>query len=280
MQQVGLTAGDVGIKVSTRAVLSELLSSIGLPDEQFASTCVLIDKLDKLPEDEVRSSLIEAGLTDEAVSKLLTTLQLTDFEQIEEVMGADSPALLQLKKLFDLCGAYGLRDWLVLDLSVVRGLAYYTGVVFEGFDRSGELRAIFGGGRYDKLLSTFGGEDVAAAGFGFGDAVIMELLEVKGLLPKLSASNVEAVVFAMNEDLLPKALEIATSLRQAGRKVDMVLQPKKPKWVYKHADRLDAKYVVLLAPQEAEQGLVRVKNLESGDQDDVPFADVVSAVAL
>lgn len=278
MRQVGLSAADVGIKVSTRAVLSELLSSLGLPEEQFASTCVLIDKLDKLPEEEVRTALLEQGLSDDAVTVLLSTLQLTDFEELEKAMGADSPALCQLKQLFELARAYGLHDWLVLDLSVVRGLAYYTGVVFEGFDRSGELRAIFGGGRYDKLLGTFGGDNLAAAGFGFGDAVIMELLESKQLLPQIPASTVEVVVFAMNSELVEQAMRLATSLRAAGRKVDMVLQPKKTKWLFKHADRLDAQYVVLLAPKEAEQGLVRVKNLKNGEQSDVPFEDIIGAI--
>jgi len=278
MKQVGVTAADVGIKVSTRAVLAELLSSIGLPDAQFASTCVLIDKLDKMPEAEVSALLVDKGLTPEAVSKLLATLQLTDFGALEEAMGADSPALTELKTLFDMCDAYGLREWLVLDLSVVRGLAYYTGVVFEGFDRSGELRAIFGGGRYNRLLSTFGGDDVAAAGFGFGDAVIMELLESKKLLPALPASSVQAVVYAMDGALLPKAMGLASELRSAGVRVDMVLQPKKTKWVFKHADRLDAKYVVIVAPSEAEQGLVRIKNLGNGEQSDVPFDELVGAV--
>merc|ERR1719231_511317 len=106
----------------------------------------------------------------------------------------DSPAVQDLKQLFELAKAYELDDWLVLDLSVVRGLAYYTGTVFEGFDRSGELRAIFGGGRYDKLLGTFGGEDLAAAGFGFGDAVIVELLRMKGLLPELRSCGANAVL--------------------------------------------------------------------------------------
>mmetsp|Transcript_16244 Transcript_16244/g.40964 ORF Transcript_16244/g.40964 Transcript_16244/m.40964 type:complete len:493 (-) Transcript_16244:133-1611(-) len=278
MRRVGLTSADVGIKVSTRAVLAELLSKIGLPNERFAETCVLIDKLDKLPEEEVRQALLQQGLSDDGVSTLLSTLKLVDFATLEEAMGADSPALTDLKRVFSLADAYGLSDWLVLDISVVRGLAYYTGVVFEGFDRSGELRAIFGGGRYDKLLSTFGGDDLPAAGFGFGDAVIMELLESKKLLPDLPTSMVDAVVFAMNDELLPQAMQLASTLRAAGRNVDMVLQPKKTKWIFKHADRLDAKFVVLLAPQEAEKGLVRVKNLGEGTQIDVEFASIVSAV--
>ena len=92
---------------------------------------------------------------------------------------------MDLKRVFELAKSYGYDDYLVFDASVVRGLAYYTGIVFEGFDRAGNLRAICGGGRYDKLLETFGGENHPCVGFGFGDAVIVELLSDKGLLPSI-----------------------------------------------------------------------------------------------
>merc|ERR1719231_1335753 len=122
----------------------------------------------------------------------------------------DSPAVQDLKQLFELAKAYELDDWLVLDLSVVRGLAYYTGAVFEGFDRTGELRAIFGGGRYNKLLGTFGGDDLPAAGFGFGDAVIMELLTMKNLLPAARTAAAGGwLVACQNDDLRPTAMAAA-----------------------------------------------------------------------
>lgn len=111
----------------------------------------------------------------------------------------------------------------MFDASVVRGLSYYTGVVFEGFDRAGELRAICGGGRYDKLLSALGGEDRPMVGFGFGDAVIMELVNDKGLLPEsLKRGSVDDVVYPMSATLRPAAMEIAARLRAAGRAVDLV----------------------------------------------------------
>eukprot|EP00308_Calcidiscus_leptoporus_P004298 CAMPEP_0119362786 /NCGR_PEP_ID=MMETSP1334-20130426/9732_1 /TAXON_ID=127549 /ORGANISM="Calcidiscus leptoporus, Strain RCC1130" /LENGTH=484 /DNA_ID=CAMNT_0007378039 /DNA_START=73 /DNA_END=1527 /DNA_ORIENTATION=+ len=274
MRSVGLTAAEVGIKVSTRSVLAELLSKLGVPDERFAATCVLVDKLDKMPAAEVRGALVESGLPAESADTLLKALAVTDFGVLREVMGHDSPAVRELESLFDLAEAYGYNEWLVLDLSVVRGLAYYTGVVFEGFDRSGELRAIFGGGRYDKLLSTFGGEDVPAAGFGYGDAVIVELLKARGLLPTLPSSSVEVVVFAMGAELQPQAIGVAAALRAAGRKVDLLLEQKKAKWVFKHADRLQAGHVVVVAAAEAAQGLVRVKRLSDGQQEDVPIAEL------
>jgi len=245
-----------------------------VPDERFAATCVLVDKLDKMPAAEVRGALVESGLPAESADTLLKALAVTDFGVLREVMGHDSPAVRELESLFDLAEAYGYNEWLVLDLSVVRGLAYYTGVVFEGFDRSGELRAIFGGGRYDKLLSTFGGEDVPAAGFGYGDAVIVELLKARGLLPTLPSSSVEVVVFAMGAELQPQAIGVAAALRAAGRKVDLLLEQKKAKWVFKHADRLQAGHVVVVAAAEAAQGLVRVKRLSDGQQEDVPIAEL------
>merc|ERR1719460_654326 len=144
-------------------------------------------------------------------------------------MGEGSAAVAELRSLFSLADAYGIRDWLVLDLTVVRGLAYYTGIVFEGFDRSGELRAIFGGGRYDKLLGSFGGEDLPAAGFGFGDAVIVELLKMTDKLPALSRTEVRAVVFPFDEQLRETAMG-AAAVRGAGMATDLVLDKKKTKW--------------------------------------------------
>ena len=123
---------------------------------------------------------------------------------------------------------------------MVRGLAYYTGIVFEGFDRKGQFRAICGGGRYDKLLELFGDEKIPAVGFGFGDAVIVELLRSKNLLPETSYSGVQIVLFSMMESLRPDACSAAMKLREAGYSVDVILSNKKPKWVFQHADRLNA----------------------------------------
>ena len=151
------------------------------------------------------------------------------------------------------------------DASVVRGLAYYTGTVFEAFDRGASLRAVCGGGRYDHLLSTFGGRDVPAVGFGFGDVVILELLKDKGRLPALGR-GIDDVVTAWRPALHPAAVEVATRLRAAGRRVDLVLDDKKVKAAFKHAARVDAARLVLVAPDEWARGEVTVKDLRRGEQ--------------
>lgn len=200
------------------------------------------------------------------MEKLTEVLTNTSVESIRNVLGEESVAVQQLERLFELCEAYGIEDWILFDASVVRGLAYYTGVVFEAFDRKGELRAIAGGGRYDKLLETFGGDPTPAAGFGFGDAVIVELLKERNVLPSFESSGIDSVVFAMTTDLYGAAVDVATKLRSAGQSVDVVLEPKKTKWVFKHADRLGAKYCVIVAPDEFEKGEVSVKDLMAGEQ--------------
>mmetsp|Transcript_20243 Transcript_20243/g.22928 ORF Transcript_20243/g.22928 Transcript_20243/m.22928 type:complete len:516 (-) Transcript_20243:46-1593(-) len=273
-ERVGLTSDDVGIKVNSRMVIGEVLTELGIPEEKFAATCVLVDKLEKVPLDAIQGDLEELGLDRSVVEKLTTVLTNKSVEAIAEVLGPDSSAVEQLNQLLSLCKSYGIDDWIIFDASVVRGLAYYTGIVFEAFDRKGELRAIAGGGRYDKLLETFGGDPTPAAGFGFGDAVIVELLKERNILPTFESSGIDSVVFALNSDLYNPAIDIATKLRKAGQSVDVVLEQKKTKWVFKHSDRIESRFVVIVAPDEHDNGEVSIKNLATGEQNSVKIDEL------
>jgi len=274
-KNVGLTSDDVGIKVNSRLVLAEVLEELGIPEEKFAATCVLVDKLEKVPLDAIQGDLTELGLSREVIEKLTSVLTNKSVESLKAVLPETSKAIPELNSLFELCEAYGIQDWIQFDASVVRGLAYYTGVVFEAFDRRGELRAIAGGGRYDKLLETFGGEPTPAAGFGFGDAVIVELLKERDILPSFDdLTNIDAVVFAMKPELYAPCVKVAQILRENGQSVDVIMQNKKTKWVFKHADRINAKNVVIVAPDEYENGEVSIKNLEKGEQTTVKIDEL------
>uniref|UniRef100_A0A7S2S5G9 histidine--tRNA ligase n=1 Tax=Eucampia antarctica TaxID=49252 RepID=A0A7S2S5G9_9STRA len=267
---IGLTSDDVGIKLNSRLIISELSTKLDIPADKFAQTCVLIDKLEKVPLDAIQSDLEELGLKREVVEKLVAVLSGDNtLQNMETVLTEDSEAIQQLKELMELCKAYDIQDWIQLDFSVVRGLAYYTGAVFEAFDRTGTLRAIAGGGRYDSLLETFGGDSTPAVGFGFGDAVIVELLKERNLLPSLDEINtVDSVVYAMKPELYSTAIQVAQTLRQAGQSVDVILEPnKKTKWVFKYAaDRIKANYCVIIAPQEYENNQVSIKDLKQKEQ--------------
>lgn len=270
---VGLTSEDLVIRISSRKVLEEVLGSLGIEGETFAQTCVIIDKMDKLPADVIEAQLSELGLSAEAISKIVNVLAITDIDSLKSSLSSESSAVSELQSLFSLCDSYGISDWVSFDASVVRGLAYYTGPVFEAHDRAGNLRAICGGGRYDKLIGTLGGNDLPATGFGFGDMVVMELLADKGLLPELS-SGVGDVVFGMGPELRDAAMKVAGKLRASGRTVDLVLEDKKMKWVFKHAERCGASRLVMVMPDEWADRKVRIKDLDSGEESTVAMEDM------
>lgn len=270
-KRLGITSKDVGIKVSSRKVLQAVLNRFDVPAEDFAPVCVVVDKIEKLPREKIVEELGALSVAEDAIDGILNAMEMRKISDLEKLLGADSDAVADLKSLFQQAESYGYADWLVFDASVVRGLSYYTGIVFEGFDRNGELRAICGGGRYDKLLGALGGQDQPMVGFGFGDAVIMELVNDKGLLPEsLKTGSVDDLVYPMSAELRGQAITIATQLRASGRSVDLVLDnDKKPKWAFKRAERAGAKRVVLLGEKEWEQGLVRVKDLETREEVDL-----------
>ena len=269
-KSVGLTHDDVVVRISSRKVLEEVLGSLGIEGDSFTKTCVIVDKMDKLPEETVSAQLSDLGISDSSITTIQSVLSVTDLPELRDMLSPDSMAVSELERLFQLLESYGISDWTKFDASVVRGLAYYTGPVFEAQDRGGELRAICGGGRYDKLIGTLGGRDLPATGFGFGDMVIMDLLSDKGLLPDIS-SRVSDVVFSMDESLRGAAMEVSSKLREEGRTVDLVLEPKKMKWVFKHAERTGADRLVMVMPAEWESGKVRIKDLQTGEESDIEF---------
>lgn len=270
---VGLNADDLVIRISSRKVLEEVLGSLGISGDAFAATCIIVDKMDKLPAETVEQQLSEQGLNSDAIAAIQSTLGLSDLDSLASALGEGSEAVAELATLFDLVDAYGISDWVAFDASVVRGLAYYTGPVFEAHDRAGKLRAICGGGRYDRLLSSLGGNDMPATGFGFGDMVIMELLNEKGLVPDLPSGN-QDIVIAIDENLRSAAMSVATKLRASGRLVDLVLEDKRMKWAFRHAERTGAQRLVMVMPDEWAAGNVRIKELESGEESDVAVGDL------
>ena len=278
-QRLGLTAEEVGIKVNSRAVLEALLAKYGIrkgdttgedEGDVFAKACVIIDKLDKIGGPAVTELLAEIGVSAESAAAILQALEAPTIEALGDIVGADSEALQEVQRLFELAASYGIADYLIFDASVVRGLAYYTGIVWEAFDKKGELRAIMGGGRYDRLLELYGGEkcQIPCVGFGFGDCVIVELLKETNKLPDFTKpSGVDYVVCAYSLDLYGAAAGIANSLRQLGWTVDLMPTPKKKVAnSFKHADQTGARRMVFVAPTEVAKGVVRVKDLRTKDK--------------
>lgn len=212
-------------------------------------------------------------------------MQLKTVDEFAALLGGDCEGVGEVRRLLQLLEeGYGIsQEWVRFDCSVVRGLAYYTGTVFEGFDKKGQLRAICGGGRYDNLLSSMGAaQSVPAVGFGFGDAVITELLESLDLMPQLDGPaappTADVVVYAMDEGLRGRALALATQMRQDSLRVDVVLDERKPKWALQRADRTRAPVLLMLASEEHARGEVVVKNLKMRTQVTVPYKDFLLTV--
>ena len=270
---IGLTAKDIVIRVSSRKVLEEVLGSLGLEGDIFAQTCIIVDKMDKLSSDVIEDQLSDLGHDSKVVTTIQAVLGIKDMNSLQKALKDESVAVSELNLLFDAIDSYGISEWVEFDASIVRGLAYYTGAVFEAHDRTGEFRAICGGGRYDKLLSTLGGKDLPATGFGFGDMVIMELLAEKGLIPEL-VSDIDDIVITLNSDLRNAAVMVAASLRNSGRTVDLVLEDKKMKWAFKHAERIGAARLVLLAPDEWSRKMVKIKDLDTGEESEISLKDI------
>jgi len=273
LEGVGLTEEDVVIRVSSRKVLEEALGSLGIEGDAFAQTCIIVDKMDKLSPEVINEQLTELGHSPKVISKIQSTLGVKHLNSLKKVLKPDSEALKELTTLFEAIESYGISDWVEFDGSIVRGLAYYTGSVFEVNDRKGEFRAICGGGRYDKLLSTLGGKDLPATGFGFGDMVIMELLKDKNLLPQL-LSGVEDIVIALDPELKNVAVKVASVLRDSDRLVDLVLENKKIKWAFKHAERVGANRIIIVAPEEWNRQKIKVKDLQSGEEFETTLEEI------
>jgi histidyl-tRNA synthetase len=275
LDRLGLEPGDVRMRLSSRRLLEETLRRFlaGRP-EVFAPLCVVVDKLGKIGADAVVEQLTDpAGpirLDPGAAREVVGLLTLKDLGEAARHAPPDSPAVAELRLLFELLAAYGVAERVDFDASVVRGLAYYTGIVFEAFDREGKLRAVCGGGRYDRLVETLGGPSIPAVGLGFGDAVILELLEEKKRLPVL-ARGLDDVVLPFGDAERPAAIRLASRLRTAGRSVELVLGGVRLRRALADADRSGAARLLWIGPEELGRGVARVRNLATGEESDEPL---------
>ncbi|MFO0690103.1 MAG: histidine--tRNA ligase [Myxococcota bacterium] len=276
LDALGLARGKVKVRLNSRALLEESLRTgvLAKRPEVFAPLCVVIDKLDKIGAEAVTELLCDpagaVGLSAGEAESVLAMLAARSLDEAARFAARESTALADLRRLYALLEAYGIADQVPFDASVVRGLAYYTGVVFEAFDAAGSLRAIAGGGRYDRLAETLGGKPVPAVGFGFGDAVIGELLEDEGLWPAL-ARDVQDVVFAFGPEEKPAAIAVATRLRAAGRRVELALGTAKLKRVLGDADKAGVERVWLIGEDERARGVVKVRDLAKKVEHEEPL---------
>ena len=229
MRELGLTADDVRARVSDRRLLTALLGAIGVLEAQLPVVFAAVDKMEREPRESIAARLTAAGLSAATVDRLYVLVQGTDWIAVRAEYGAHAGVaehVARLDRYLDALDAMGLREWVRIDLSIVRGLAYYTGIVFELFDARGEFRAICGGGRYDALLAALGPVDLPALGFGMGDVVLGELLRARGLMPQWEPA-LDWWVVAGEGVPVAAVLRAARALREQGFSAEYVLNAEK-----------------------------------------------------
>lgn len=254
LRRMGLDSKDFKVHVSSRKFLGELLEKSGIAAEKHAQVFLALDKRGKMPDTEIAAMLKDGGLNDAEVAATFAIMDTKSYEECPE-----------LKELFRLAEIAGFADCLMFDISVIRGLSYYTGIVFECFDTAGEFRAIFGGGRYDNLLTTIGGQPTSAVGLGFGDVVVTELLKSRLGTDAAKVKKGVAVGFMFPEQR-DAALKLAATLRKAGEKVNLSLKSQKPKKFFGAADSSGASSAVFLGPDDVEKGVAKLKNMETREE--------------
>lgn len=271
----GLKEGEFFVHVGSRALLGDLFQATGIPTEQFEAVCLALDKRDKQPPEAIAELLRSASFTDEQIEKTFELLEIEDLAAAARFLDAKTPALENAEQFFAVMDTYDLGGFVKFDISIVRGLAYYTGIVFEAFDSKRKFRALFGGGRYDNLLSSLGGKTMPCVGLGFGDVVVVELLKDLGHTLAGHAA-LDACIGFLSDDDHEAALRAARALRDAGRRVDVDLRPAKAKKFFTRTSRTGARFAIFIGPAEREKGSYTIKDLGAGTQEEATLEQLAA----
>ncbi len=276
LRDLGLGHEDFYARVSDRRLLTAILDALGVGEQALPAAFGVVDKVEREPADRTIERLTgEVGMSGASARELLDTLDF-GIEAIEARFASRDdagPYVERLSSYLATLRAMGLGDYVEVDLKIVRGLAYYTGIVFELFDRKGELRAICGGGRYDRLLELVGGEPLPAVGFGMGDVVLGELLQDRELVPDVT-HRIDYFVVSVTAEQRAEALRIAQALRAKGHSVAYALREQGVGKQLKAAGKEGAREALILGPEELARGVVTARNLGDGAEREIRLAEL------
>lgn len=267
-KRVGLGPDKVRLAVNDRKLMNAEVAALGVEGEMRRLVFQLIDRRDKLAPQAWESYALDQGLTIGQLDGLKELLDNGDLWQ-------RSP---DLRRAFEILAVMGLGDYARFDPQVIRGLDYYTGIVFEAKDLDGG-RAILGGGRYENLVAAVGGDPLPASGFAMGDVMIGVVLEKYGLLPRFDLNPAQALVTVFDSERLPGAFKLAAELREAGLKTLVYPEASKLQRQLKYADRSGVRYVLIAGPDEEAAGVVTVKDLMTRTQETLPRGEAVQRLA-
>lgn len=276
----GLSDEDFYVRLSDRNLWVLYLAALGYEDEAIGGILGVVDKWERMPEEKLLAQLqevagdgaaelkgaVDAFLKLDSVEAIRS--RFAELESSDEAKSELEARLSDWEVLLDGLGAMSLASFIKIDLSIVRGLAYYTGFVFEAFDKKGEFRALAGGGRYDTLVKKMGGPDMPAVGFGMGDVVLGELLKARGKMPQF-VDSLDFYVVSGGEAEKLAALSDVALLRQAGYSVEYGLKPQAFGKQFKVATGSGARFALIYGSEELERGVVKLRNLADRAEQDV-----------
>lgn len=265
---VGLTPNEVKIMVNSRALMEQKISELGIDVSEKTKVFNLIDRRDKMSKSEWEAYGRDEGFTLEQIEGFLAIIG-------DKELYKSSPELMRFFRALD---AYGISDYVEFDGRVVRGLDYYTGIVFEARDIGENSRAILGGGRYDNLVGDVGGEPLPGIGFAMGDVVLPIVLKEFNRLPELDLQPAKVLITVFDNDSFEQSISLAVMLRKSGINALVFPDAAKLGKQFKFADRLALNFVLVLGPDEIAKGQVQVKNLKDGEQISIPRDDIAAFI--
>jgi histidyl-tRNA synthetase len=268
----------VEFRINDRKLLESILEAHGI--EKTEEAMKVIDDKEKMSEEEFLDDLTDRGLTREEAEEVdeVTNISGPIADQImeleEKAPKSAQEAVSRMEDLSQALESYGVADMCNIDLSIVRGLAYYTGLVFEAFDSEGELRALFGGGRYDELVGTFGNQEVPAVGFAFGYSTTIELLKKENRYP-LREVETDVYVLTVSDSVRDVGLEYAKDLRNKGLTVETDLAGRNFGGQLGYADDINAERVLIIGERDLENDQVTMKHMDSGEEEELDRDEVI-----
>lgn len=266
LQILNLTPQEVRIKISDRKIMHQLVKErVGIDEKFHTDLFRLIDKIDKMTKDKFDIELKNLEFTDEQIEKFYLLIDDKD-PNISPKFG----------QIFDILKKNNVVDYCEIDLRIIRGFDYYTGIVFEAWGNTTLRRSLFGGGRYDNLTKQIGGKlEIPGIGFAVGDMTIYEMLSELKKLPELNPNKSKVLVTIFSAEFQNNAVELATKLRDENINVELFLEPKKLKKQFKYADKKGINYVIVIGEDEIANNVFVLKNLQESKQFTLNYDELV-----
>lgn len=267
----GLKPTDFEVRINNRKLMNYITKDVfALDEDRVKKLSKLIDKKEKLPKDTFE--LLAQEILNDKSQQFLTLIYSNNFEEFTKNLQQtkeEHEGLKEIKSVIESLEKLGITN-ARFDQTLMRGFDYYTGIVFEVFDKNPlNRRSVFGGGRYDDLLSLFGGEKVPAFGFGAGDVVARDLMETYGKINKDNKpSPADIYLCLLNKDVVEFAQDLAQSIRNKGKKVSIDFSFRKIGDQIKNADRMNIPNVICIGEEEVKSGKLKIKNLKTGNEED------------